>query len=180
MSHWRHPDRGCGYFMDAEDYRDHLPCNLCEPESAEYPMVMRDYSDFNARPIDPPFPVKDTAAIGTTEIMAVTPQIQAVITERARQAVLKNAGKFAFTCADTGITDSEKLAVLAEEFGEVSREVCEAVIEERRAYPGEDPELVLSCMLRTRNRLKKKLREELIQVAAVAVAWCEALDKEIE
>jgi NTP pyrophosphatase (non-canonical NTP hydrolase) len=72
-----------------------------------------------------------------------------IVEERRRQDFLKSQGKFAHTCADA-MPASIKLAVLAEEFGEVARAVCE------RDYVN--------------------LREELVQVAAVSLAWLEALD----
>lgn len=59
-----------------------------------------------------------------------------------------------------GIQDHEDgiwLAILGEEFGEVAKEVFE-----------EDH------LLRSR---RSELREELVQVAAVAIAWIEALDR---
>lgn len=72
--------------------------------------------------------------------------------ERFRQEGLRVAGKFAHTCADaTAMIDTERFAVLGEEFGEVAREVVEH---------GDD----------------RELRKELVQVAAVAVAWIEAID----
>lgn len=89
-----------------------------------------------------------------------------VASERARQEELQRSGRFPWTCArvyapysnapgihfEQGerIPQPAKLAVLAEEFGEVARAVCE-------------------CDM-------KNLREELIQVAAVAVAWAESMD----
>lgn len=76
--------------------------------------------------------------------------LQDIVNERLRQERLKVLGKFLYTCADTGITDLGRLCVLAEEFGEVAKEVNE----------GSDPEL---------------LKAELIQVAAVCVAWAETL-----
>lgn len=90
--------------------------------------------------------------------------------ERLRQEELRLKGKFKWTCSVSAqnaydltdmvpLGDAAKLAVLAEEFGEVSKLVVEAVISENR-------------------RDIKKLREELMQVASVAVAWCEALDNE--
>lgn len=72
-----------------------------------------------------------------------------VVRERKRQEALKAAGKFPWTCADAAPA-SMKLAVLAEEFGEVARAVCE------KDY--------------------KNLREELVQTAAVCLAWLEALE----
>ena len=81
--------------------------------------------------------------------------------ERDRQEVLRESGKFSATCATVGehrMDDFQCLAVLGEEFGEVSRAVCEQIAGniENRAH----------------------LRTELVQVAAVAVAWVERLDLE--
>lgn len=59
------------------------------------------------------------------------------------------------TCADPAMPDGDKLAVLTEELGEVARELCDARADHREP---------------TAN-----LRVELVQVAAVAVAWIEAL-----
>ena len=70
--------------------------------------------------------------------------------ERLRQEDLKAAGKFKNTCADPGATN--RLEILGEEFGEVCRALCE-----------DD---------------QANLREELIQVAAVALAWVQGLDAE--
>lgn len=90
--------------------------------------------------------------------------LTAVYSERLRQEALRNAGKFAYTCADrwsgdegVPIPPAEKLAVLAEEFGEVARAVCEL-------QPGD-------------TETRSRLRDELIQVAAVAVAWVESLEE---
>lgn len=79
--------------------------------------------------------------------------------ERLRQEQLREAGKFRATCATVGphsMNDFECLAVLGEEFGEVARAVCESMDgnSEDRAH----------------------LRTELIQTAAVAIAWIERLD----
>lgn len=59
------------------------------------------------------------------------------------------------SCADPLMADGDKLAVLMEEVGEVARELCEARAADEPPLPN--------------------LRTELIQVAAVAVAWAEAL-----
>lgn len=80
--------------------------------------------------------------------------VDAIVEERHRQNKLKADGKFAYTCADVivgehRITSADKLAILAEEFGEVARAVCEGD--------------------------RVNLREELTQVAAVCLAWLEAL-----
>lgn len=77
--------------------------------------------------------------------------------ERRRQEALKADGRFPWTCADKELSDFEKAIVLAEEFGEVARAVLE------RAGLSADSHNV-------------SLRRELIQVAAVCVAWVECLD----
>lgn len=78
--------------------------------------------------------------------------------ERGRQERLKLSGKFPMTCADEGITNAERYTILGEEFGEVGHEVNEAI-----GNPAKLDEV--------------KLRAELVQVAAVCVAWCEAIDR---
>lgn len=84
--------------------------------------------------------------------------LQAIHEERYRQECLMEEGKFPYTCADASRKPHEKLPVLAEEFGEVARHVTEWLID-----PGRLDD--------------KKLREELIQVAAVAAAWAESLTR---
>jgi hypothetical protein len=73
--------------------------------------------------------------------------LNAVRVERVRQDNLIAEG-LPIDCTDRGVPLADKLAVLAEEFGEVARAVLE-------------PE--------------QNLYEELIQTAAVAVAWAESL-----
>ena len=76
-----------------------------------------------------------------------------------RQDTLARRGKFGGTHVMPGGTDLERLAVLAEEFGEVSIEVCKGIeVDGQARRPG--------------------LRDELIQVAAVALAWVAAIDDE--
>lgn len=77
--------------------------------------------------------------------------------ERFRQEELCRKGKFPATCADHKRPDAEKLPVLMEEVGEAARAMCEA---------GGATDVQ-----------SKGLRAELVQVAAVAVAWVEAIDK---
>lgn len=79
--------------------------------------------------------------------------------ERDRQEQLKAEGRFKYTCADLEMLDPEKGLCLTEETGEV----CTAVLER----------LQLSHDIH-----RSDLRKELVHVAAVAVAWVEALDKE--
>lgn len=85
--------------------------------------------------------------------------LRQVAKERARQetkcADPCREGLDGKTCASPWMLDGDKLAVLMEEVGEVAREVCEARAERREPSPN--------------------LRVELIQVAAVAVAWAEGL-----
>lgn len=82
--------------------------------------------------------------------------------ERQRQERLKASGKFVYSCADGGISDTERFTVLTEEVGEVAHELNE------RVGRGSRREEYFAS--------KARLRAELIQVAAVAVAWVEALD----
>lgn len=79
-----------------------------------------------------------------------------VSAERERQEKLKGV-KFDHSCADTDWHDTRKLTVLAEEFGEVAHIVCDSI----------DPDNPINY---------HKLKEELIQTAAVCVAWIEALE----
>jgi NTP pyrophosphatase (non-canonical NTP hydrolase) len=80
---------------------------------------------------------------------------QEISAERARQDMLKAEGRFEFTCADPESSDWYALAVLTEEVGEAARAVLG---KHGKVLDGGD------------------LRKELIQVAAVAVAWIEGLD----
>ncbi len=92
--------------------------------------------------------------------------IEEVYKERQRQDKLRDEGKFAWTCASLDQSNDRKLSVLAEEFGEVAREVVEETIS---ADKGHRPD---SQIIRS---LRAQLRKELIQVAAVCVAWAESL-----
>lgn len=87
-----------------------------------------------------------------------------LLNERVRQNELKAQGRFLYTCADRELAPAQKLAVLAEEFGEVARATLEvgALVNDGR------------CVTDAREALRK----ELVQVAAVAMAWVEGLDAE--
>jgi NTP pyrophosphatase (non-canonical NTP hydrolase) len=107
--------------------------------------------------------------------------------ERDRQEALRDAGKFPFSCATpNGLTEAEKLGVLAEEFGEIAQHVCKHMIPTPPIPADRDHKRMLECcnpppitVDHTRlSAYRKHLREELIQVAAVCVAWVEALDVE--
>ncbi len=82
-----------------------------------------------------------------------------VAAERSRQETLsaeKRADGLSWlTCASPLMHDRDKLAILTEELGEVARELCDARAEKRAPA--------------------SNLRVELIQVAAIAVAWAEVL-----
>lgn len=79
-----------------------------------------------------------------------------VLEERDRQEEMREAGRFKQTCADPAMDPYVAVAVLGEEFGEVARAVLSA---EGNANDGGGD-----------------LRSELVQVAAVAVAWIEGID----
>lgn len=84
-----------------------------------------------------------------------------VASERGNQERLKVEGRFVYSCADLEISHAECLTVLAEEMGECAHEVNEGI--------GAGREID-----------KRRLLKELIQVAAVAVAWAEKTKLEIE
>lgn len=83
-----------------------------------------------------------------------------VFNERLRQYQLLAAGKFVYGPESSSLSPSEILAVLSEEHGEVSRHVRDAISNPA----GLD---------------KRALREEVVQVAAVAIGWVERLNREI-
>jgi NTP pyrophosphatase (non-canonical NTP hydrolase) len=83
-----------------------------------------------------------------------------VAKERLRQEGMKADGRFRHTCADYELSNSEKLTILVEEVGEVAREVLTQDGRRLAHDTAGTPE---------------GLRQELVQVAAVAVAWIEAL-----
>lgn len=80
-----------------------------------------------------------------------------VIQERARQEQLKKDGKFKHTCADVELGNHECLTILTEEVGEVARAIMEY-----EAQEGDDEEY-------------QHIIDELVQVAAVAIATVEGL-----
>ena len=82
----------------------------------------------------------------------------AVGSERKRQLTLQAAGRFSYTPSDHALTDAQRLAMLAEELGEVARNV----LRRGRLVTDGDPS-------------DAGLRKELGQVAAIAVAWMERL-----
>lgn len=95
---------------------------------------------------------------------AVRPVLEDVVTERLRQEKLgvahRSEGVDWRSCADPLLEggDDRRLAILTEEVGECARAILEAVYEGAGAPDG-------------------PLRAELVQTAAVAVAWVEAIDR---
>ena len=77
--------------------------------------------------------------------------LEDILEERGRQEALVRDGDLPFTCADTRVSWLRKLPILVEEVGEVSEEL-------QRPTPD-----------------RERLYAELIQVAAVAVAWAESV-----
>lgn len=102
--------------------------------------------------LSPPEPLQHTA-----KLQRVLGEVAA---ERARQNTLHEAGTIPFNCADANVPLPLKVAVLTEEFLESIRE-CNA-----HAAAGHPHE---------RHTCKLRLRGELIQLAAVAVAVVESL-----
>lgn len=74
--------------------------------------------------------------------------------ERDRQEIIHER-----TCASDDVTDAERLAVLVEEVGEIARAILDSVVLD--TTPAEQG---------------NALRDELVQVAAVAVAWLEHIE----
>lgn len=79
--------------------------------------------------------------------------LEDVALERLRQNHYRDSGRFAYTAADD-TSDFHKLAMLVEEVGEVSRELQSKQVDRQRLY------------------------KELIQVAAIALAWCEGINRQ--
>ena len=100
---------------------------------------------------------REAAATDPTRDLKMWGVYAEVKAERVRQVLLKAAGKFRHTPSDVDMDEGDKLAALMEEVGEAS----EALLE-RRGLIGKPK--------------GTDLRKELIQVAAIAIGWIEALD----
>lgn len=90
--------------------------------------------------------------------------------ERERQEKLKKEGKFAYSAADV-VDEFRKLSILTEEVGEVGRVLNDHYDACDKLDSSDD----LSRRDYSRDECEKQLRDELTQVAAVAVAWLESL-----
>lgn len=108
--------------------------------------------------------------------MATERVLAEVAAERARQEERKAAGRFKHTCADPEMNDYERYAVLGEEAGEA---VDEHMALKLSSLMGKVAREILTGGERRLARdtvgTVDALRGELLQVAAVAVAWVEAL-----
>jgi NTP pyrophosphatase (non-canonical NTP hydrolase) len=87
-----------------------------------------------------------------------------VAAERARQYALLRTGRIQHDCADPSVNLDRKLRVLTEELGEVAQAI----------------DILEQCGGPAEPLCREELREELIQVAAVAVAWAESLTPNCE
>lgn len=96
----------------------------------------------------------------------VVKTFDAIAAELVRQSELKRAGRFPHTCADK-IPNTARLAILAEEFGEVAR----ATVEVERLANDTHNEGIKAQLA--------ALRKELIQVAAVCCSWVEGVDNQL-
>jgi len=85
--------------------------------------------------------------------------------ERLRQQELLRSGKLAWTCATARIAHEMKLCVLTEELGELAQ----AIDTYRQPATGKDRE-------KTVRRRAERIRDELTQVAACAIAWLECME----
>jgi NTP pyrophosphatase (non-canonical NTP hydrolase) len=103
--------------------------------------------------------------------------LEKVAAERRRQNELLAKGKFPWNCASEGPSHADKFAVLAEEVGEVAREVNEYAICVG-TYAADE----LKVMPPHREKqFRDQLASELVQVAACCVGWAECLvDPETE
>jgi hypothetical protein len=102
-----------------------------------------------------------------------------VSTEMQAQAIHALNGRFD-DAWKSGISDLRRLAILAEEFGEAAKDVCELMHFLDKPFRDDDPILVADYKRRASIRLKIRLHAELIQVAAVAASWASVLTREIE
>lgn len=90
--------------------------------------------------------------------------------ERLRQKQLFRVGKLGFECASPIVSSDRKLRALTEEIGEVARAID--AIEAIGNVPLEKRHASVTRFLKA----QAHLREELIQVASVAIAWLESLE----
>ena len=90
-------------------------------------------------------------------------ELEEIYLERHRQQKLQAEDRFRFTLADQDMPDLAKLASIGEEFGEVSRNL----LSKEGLVTDGDPTV-------------EALYKEVSHVAAIAVAWMEALTEQME
>jgi hypothetical protein len=105
-------------------------------------------------------PLQGVAAFagGVAERLGAKDAVGRIEDERERQKELLRKGEIHFDCSSAIVDESRKLRVIIEELGEVAKAIDE--------------------LERSSNALRRRehLMVELIQVAAVAVAWMEAVE----
>ena len=94
--------------------------------------------------------------------------------ERLNQRALFAGGKLSCAVESPTVSNDAKLRVVTEELGEVAKEIdaLELLTRERREMPH-------TFKLR-RARVQNRLHNELTQLAAVTMAWLEALEVEVK
>jgi len=100
---------------------------------------------------------------GWLRVLGEEDAVAKISTERDRQERLFLQGKHSFTCASRTACVTRKLRILVEEIGEVANAIDQLEIAESRES----------------NALKEwrlNLRMEIVQVAAVCVAWLESFE----
>lgn len=112
-------------------------------------------------------------AEGIADLKVMRHMLDKVAVERARQRDLLRQGSISDDCADLMTDDDAVLRVLIEEIGEVARGV-DQIKQMMRRWPRTAP---IDGRLRRR---VVELQKEYIQVAAVAVARAEALEKRLQ
>jgi hypothetical protein len=110
-----------------------------------------------------------------------------ILDERLRQEKLAEQGRFKFTAANPALLNTERLPMLIEEIGEVARQVQQqpdsglmpvtyAGNFDTYAASGGRSGKAMAMALEDDAGTVHGLRKELVQTAAICVAWIEALD----
>ena len=111
-----------------------------------------------------------TLAIGVNYTLSKS-ILEKIWFERLRQKQLLRESRIAFACDSPVVSHDRKLRVLTEELGEVAG----AIDRIENFNPLRQPRAELS---EPSTRARKHLCDELTQVAAVAIAWLESLQKD--
>jgi NTP pyrophosphatase (non-canonical NTP hydrolase) len=84
-----------------------------------------------------------------------------IMEERHKQEEYKSKGKFTYTLSDIDMSPTTRLTCVTEEIGEVAREVLGDV------------------SLVRENSSPERMRDELVQVIALCVAWLEIYETQL-